>query len=188
MLRLILAGILGGIVMFAWGAVFHMFIPIGKGGVKMLPNEEAVMANFKQNVPDAGVYIVPGMANMDNPSAEEQAAWAARIDRGPTAFFVYNPNGRPPEMLRWMGIELASDIVACLVVAFMFLLTGATTFVGRVTISMLIGLTAWLSINISYWNWYRFPKEMIIAEGIDQVVGWLAAGIIIAIFMKPKAA
>jgi hypothetical protein len=163
-----------------------MFIPIGKGGVKMLPNEEAVMSAFKANVPDAGVYITPGMNNMDNPTEEDQAAWAAKYDKGPTGFFVYNPAGRPAQMFRWMGIELASNILGALLVAFIFTLTGATTFVGRVTIATVIGIAGWVSINFSYWNWYRFPKEFIIAEGIDQVAGWLLAGIVIAIVMKPR--
>lgn len=186
MVRLIIAGVLGGIVLFAWSAIFHMAIPFGKGGVKMLPNEEAVMAAFKENVPDAGVYITPAMNNMNNPSEEDKAVWAAKYDVGPTGFFVYNPAGRPPQMFRWMGIELASNILGALLVAFIFTLTGATTFVGRVTIATVIGIAGWVSINFSYWNWYRFPKEFVIVEGIDQAVGWLLAGIVIAIVMRPR--
>jgi hypothetical protein len=90
-------------------------------------------------------------------------------------------------MIRWMGTELASNIAAALFVSFIFLLTGATTFVGRVTIATLIGLVGWVSISVSYWNWFRFPKENIGAVGVEQVVGWLLAGIVIAIVMKPKA-
>jgi hypothetical protein len=176
--------------MFGWGAVFHMFTPLGKEGVKVLPAdaETAVVAAFKENVPEAGIYAVPRMENMDNPSAEDEAAWARAYDRGPTGFFVYNPAGRPPQMIRWMGIELASNIAAALVVAFIFLLTGPTTFVGRVTIATLIGMVGWVSISVSYWNWFRFPKENIGAVGVEQAVGWLLTGIVIAIVMKPKAA
>lgn len=189
MVRLIIAGILGGIVMFAWGAVFHMFIPIGKGGIKVLPPaaETAVVTAFKDNVPEKGIYVVPGIENMGNPTEADQAAWAAKYDRGPTGFFVYNPAGRPPNFGLWMGIEFATNVIGALIVAFIFLLTGATTFVGRVTICTLIGLAGWVSINMSYWTWYRFPKEFIGAEACEQIVGWLLTGIVIALIMRPRA-
>ena len=40
--RVLLAGILGGIAMFVWTAIAHMFIaPLGEAGVREIPNEQS---------------------------------------------------------------------------------------------------------------------------------------------------
>jgi len=44
---------------------------------------------------------------------------------------------------------------------------------------MLLGLFGWLSISTSYRIWYGFPTAYVLAEGIDQVVGWLFGGVAI---------
>jgi len=49
-----------------------------------------------------------------------------------------------------------------------------------VLIVALLGLFAWLSITVSYWNWYRFPSAYAVAEAIDQVGGWLCGGLVLA--------
>jgi hypothetical protein len=55
----------------------------------------------------------------------------------------------------------------------------------RVLFVALLGLIAWLSINVSYWNWYGFPTAFVLGEGIDQVVGWLLAGLAMAKIIRP---
>ena len=37
------------------------------------------------------------------------------------------------------------------------------------------GVFSWASIEIAYWNWYGFPAAFVLAELIDQVVGWSLA-------------
>ena len=41
-MRILLAGILGGIVMFVWTSIAHMTLPLGKAGINEIPNESAV--------------------------------------------------------------------------------------------------------------------------------------------------
>ena len=38
-MRIILAGIAGGIAMFIWTNCSHTILPLGEAGVRMLPNE-----------------------------------------------------------------------------------------------------------------------------------------------------
>ena len=44
------AGIVAGIAMFIWGAVSHMALPIGMMGIKMLPEESAVLSTLADKV------------------------------------------------------------------------------------------------------------------------------------------
>ena len=41
-MRLLLAGIVGGIVVFIWGAITHVVLPLGEMGIQNLPNEEGI--------------------------------------------------------------------------------------------------------------------------------------------------
>ena len=43
---------------------------------------------------------------------------------------------------------------------------------------------AWASISVAHWNWYGFPCAFILAELIDQVVGWTLAGLVMALLWR----
>ncbi len=61
-------------------------------------------------------------------------------------------------------------------------------FGRRVLVVGLLGLLAWLSISASHWIWYGFPTAFVGAELIDQVVGWLVTGLVIAKIVPRPAA
>lgn len=186
-MRLIIAGILGGIVMFIWGALSHTVLQIGDAGVRALPNEEAVISALKTNITEPGFYFFPGMDMQHQLTEEQQAAFAEKYKAGPNGILIYHPTGRELMSPMQLGTELASNIVACLIVAFL-LSMGMFSFIGRLIAATLIGLTGWISIMVSYWNWYRFPDTFVLAEGVDQVVGWFLAGLVFAVVVRSSKA
>lgn len=185
-MRLIIAAVLGGIVMFMWGAVSHMVIGIGDSAMKPMPNEAAVTAAMKSNLTEPGMYFLPGMDMTKTVTAEEQAAWTAKYKEGPTAMVIYHPTGEDVMSPRQFATELGSNIAAALIVG--LILTFAAVSFGRgVIISTLIGLASWLSINVSYWNWYRFPDVFTFGELIEQVAGWFLTGLVLAFVLKKRS-
>ena len=186
MVRIAIAGIVGGIVMFAWGAVGHMFLGVGEYGVKNLPNEEAVIACMKSNIPEAGLYFAPGMDMTRKPTDEEFAAWSAKYQTGPNVFLVYRPTGMSPMSPRQFGIELLSNILAALVGAFMLSFVQPSFF-KRLIVATCIGVAAWLSINVSYYDWYRFPANFVASELLEQAVGWALSGAAMAMIVRGKS-
>ena len=42
-MKILLAGVLGGIVMFVWTSIAHMALPLGEAGINEIPNESAVL-------------------------------------------------------------------------------------------------------------------------------------------------
>ena len=46
MRRVILAGLLGGLALFAWESVAHLLLPVGQAGIKTIDNKQAVVASF----------------------------------------------------------------------------------------------------------------------------------------------
>jgi hypothetical protein len=185
-MRLIIAALLGGIMMFAWGAVSHMFLGIGDAGVKPMPNEAEISTALQANITEPGLYFLPGMDMSHQATAEQQAAWAEKYKAGPNAIVVYHPTGAEPMSPKQFGAELASNIAAAFVVG-LILMMAAVGFMRGVAISTLIGISGWLSINVSYWNWYRFPTSFVTADLIDQGIGWLLAGLVLAFVVRRRA-
>jgi hypothetical protein len=179
-MRAFIAGLLGGIVFFAWGAVAHMVLPIGEMGMGLVTAEDPVIAALRDNLPGAGVYMVPGLdpAKMSDDAAAK--AYAEKSKSNPFAFIVYQPQGRDnTDMGSMLGIQAATDIASAIVVAWVLSL-GALGFGQRVLSSGLLGLFSWLTVSAPYWNWYRFPTDFTVGSLLEQVVGWLIAGVAIA--------
>lgn len=184
-MRVILAGVLGGIVMFGWGAVSHMVLNIDADVFKPIANEAALAAAMKEHIPADGMYFVPGMDMTRTPTDEEMAAFSAKYKEGPTAFIVYHQTGGD-----LMGpMQLGTQFAACLATGLLgaLILAFASVGFGRgVIISLMIGLAAWVSISIPYWNWYKFSWAFIRGEVIDQVVGWFLAGLVMAFILRRR--
>jgi hypothetical protein len=179
-MRVLVAGLLGGIVFFAWGAFAHMVLPIGEMGMGLAKSDDAVIAALRDNLPGEGVYMVPGLApeKMSDPVASK--AYSEKSKANPFAFIVYQPVGRDnTDMGRMLGIQAATDIASALVLAWVLSL-GVAGFGRRVLACGALGLFSWLTVSAPYWNWYRFSDAFTFGNLLEQVVGWLIAGVAIA--------
>jgi hypothetical protein len=179
-MRVFIAGLLGGIVFFVWGAIAHMALPIGQMGMKESGNEDAVIAALRDNMPGEGVYMVPGLSPAQMSDEAAKKAYSDKAKANPNAFVIYQPVGRDGmDMTGNLIKQFVSDTLSALVVAFVLAL-GAFSFGKRVFVATALGLFSWLTISVPYWNWYRFPLDFTIGNLLEQVVGWLIAGIVMA--------
>src|SRR5262249_44749711 len=157
--RVILGGIVAGIAMFVWGSVSHMVLPLGEAGIKNLPNEEVVTRSLTENIKEPGFYFFPGPSQKT--TKEESQAWEEKYRRGPVGIMIYHPNGRDPITFRLLAIEALSDIICAWIAAFILAKTlgNVNTLLGKALLVSLIGLSASVAIDLSYWNWYGFPTQ-----------------------------
>lgn len=181
--RILLAGIIGGIIVFVWGFVSHAVLPLGKMGVKALSNEDAVVSALKAGAKEPGVYMFPGG---DMETAANRAALDDKYKAGPRGIIVVDPAPSNQGVMSPMqlGVEFASNVLAALVAAMIVSVIAAAT-ITRIFVVGMMGLFSWLSHSVSYWNWYKFPTDYIVADLMIELVGWLAAGIFIAM-ISPK--
>lgn len=183
--RILIAGIVGGILVFAWGAVSHMVLHIGDQGLAHIPDEDDVISDLSDEIQEPGVYIFPGLDLAREHTEKEMSDWEAKYTAGPNGFLVYHPQGETPMTARHFIVELIKDIVGALVAAFL-ISRCASGFFTRVFCVTLLGFFAWLVINVSYWNWYRFPTDFTLAAGIDLVAGWFVAGVALAAIVRRR--
>src|SRR5512141_2185905 len=114
MRRVLLGGLLAGIALFLWGAVSHMVLGTLDRSVKVLPNEDAVLAMLRTQVPETGFYIFPGM-DMRAPKAErdrQEPRWKEAYARGPRGVLVLEPAGASPNMGALFGTQLVLSLLA----------------------------------------------------------------------------
>ncbi len=179
MAKVVLGGLLAGIVVFFWGAFSHMVLPLGKMGVHQITNEESVIGAVRDSVREPGFYFFPGRDMSKQASESEERVWMEKVKKGPVGVLIVQPSGGEAMSPRQLGTELATNVVSALLAA--FLLTSVRSgYWGRVLFVTLLGVFGFLTISVPYWNWYGFPADFTAAEAIDQSVGWLLAGLVLA--------
>jgi hypothetical protein len=180
-MRILIAAILGGIVMFFWGGLAHMVLGLGNVGIHQPAHEDTVLSSLHEGLgPEPGVYLVPSFDPKKWSDQAAKAAYAQKAVVSPYALVVYLPQGDDmTQMGRQLSRQWASDTLASLALAFVMGL-AAFGFARRLLIAAIAPIFAWLSVLVPYWNWYRFPGDFTWAALVEQLIGWLLAGAVMA--------
>jgi len=181
--RLLLAGVLGGLVLFLWEAVAHMALPLGEAGFRALPGEAVFMASVKEQVREDGLYLFPapetrsGMTSAEKSKAMDAAMEKAKI--GPSGLLLMHPAGEELTATQFV-IQLIADVLVMLAAA--WVLSKATAvrgLLGRAVFVTVLALIPILQVHVPYWNWYGFPAMFVTAAAVTHVVGFFAAGLVL---------
>jgi hypothetical protein len=192
-MRVLVAGLIGGIVMFIWGVAAHMALGLGSVGIGQPVNETAALSGLQEGLGDhPGVYLFPSLDPKQMGDAAVVRAYSIKAVRSPYAWVVYQPRGTDMmQMGPQIGRQWASDTLASLALAFVMGL-ALVGFRRRVAIAAAAAVFAWLSSMLPYWNWYRFPLDFTLAALAEQLIGWLLAGAAMAWWLgrgeRPRAA
>jgi len=189
--RAFFAGILGGIAMFIWTSIAHMALPLGEAGIREIPNEAAVLAAMQENIGDKeGLYVFPGLGVGANPTREQRneamKQMVEKYAKSPSGLLMYHPPGRPFMLGKALGIEFATELLESILAVFLLAQTRLVSFGGRVGFVFVAGILAAIATNVSYWNWYGFPCIYTASYMFIQIVGFLCAGIVVALFLARK--
>lgn len=181
-LRVLIAGVLGGLAMFAWNSIAHTVLPIGHVGLSQIPNEAAARSALQSAMgtePKAGLYVFPWM---------EHGGSAPAPAPGPSGMIVYHPD-RPLEMAPSMLVsEALSEIVQAVIAAFLLSLTALVGLLHRALFVTAIGVAVAICTHLSNWIWWGFPADYTLAAIVTIIVGYLVAGVVIALVMKKRDA
>lgn len=190
--RVIVAGLLGGGLMFVGGFIDHMLLN-WVGRHMSYPAEEASLPDaLKKHFPEPGIYGFPHMPKgYERLSKDEYQkamdAVAAEYKKGPAAWVIVPPKNQDMMTGETLGLEAGSNVIAAFLAAIIVAMTRPSVgFVGRFIIVLLIGLITWMSVNASYHIWYRFPWPWVQDELFCAILEWSLAAIVIAAIVAPK--
>ncbi len=190
-MKILLVGILGGIVMFIWTSTAHMALPLGEAGISEIPNESTVLSAMQSNIgTDAGLYIFPGLGVSKTATREEKnqamKGMQQRIAANPSGILMYHPPGRQFAFGKSLAIEFGTEVLESILVVFLLAQTRIGSFTGRVGFALVAGILAAITTNVSYWNWYGFPAVYTASYVLIQVVGFFLVGIVAGIILRTR--
>ena len=191
-MKILLAGILGGIVMFIWTSIAHMALPLGEAGLGEIPNESTVLSAMQSNIGEqTGLYVFPGRGLGKNATRQEKEEamkhMSEKIATNPSGILMYHAPGRPLSLGKLLGVEFGTELLEAILVVFLLAQTRIASFAGRVGFVLVAGILAAIATNVSYSNWYGFPCVYTASYMLIQIVGFLCVGIVAALMLRKTA-
>lgn len=190
MLRILLAGVVGGLLVFFGGFIGHAAFNWSGRTFTRLNDEEATVTFFRGQGLRPGIYGFPQMPEdlKGRPEAEQKIE-AARVNaafkEGPAAFIIVAPAGEDMMGPHTLISEAATDVGAALLVAWIVAQATSAGLFKRWLISVVFAVASWLSLIASYAIWYRFPGPFVHDELYCALLEWALAGLAIAVIVKP---
>jgi hypothetical protein len=190
--RMLVAGLAGGAVLFIWGALAWMVLPLHNRLVHPLPQEETLLPALRDRVTEPGLYHYPALRIEPGMDADQRLAarqnWQRNRAAGPTGILAHRP-GPPPAMwqlaLQGLLIQIAVALLAGLLL--WRALPGADSYGARVQFVTWTGALAAVAAGLPMWNWWGFPAEFIVAMIAERVIGFFLAGLVIGAILTPPA-
>src|SRR5438128_11961043 len=156
-MKILLAGILGGIAMFIWTSIAHMALPLGEAGLREIPNESTVLSAMQSSIGEqTGLYIFPGPGVGKNATRQEKNEamkhMGEKMATSPSGILMYHAPGRPFTLGKWLGIEFGTELLEAILVLFLLAQTRIASFAGRVGFVLVAGRLPAIATNCSYWH------------------------------------
>ncbi len=184
--RIFLAGLLGGMAMYAWSSIAHLATPLSTIGFSQMTNEQPVLDALRTALGSAnGLYAYPGMdtsGKLSMSAAMEQ--YEKKLATNPSGILIYHPPGMKPMETSQLVTEFVTELVEALAAGFLLSLTRLTGFGARVGFVALVGALASIPTNISYWNWYGFPTAYTMTYMGVEIAGYFFVGVVAALMTR----
>ena len=152
-------------------------------GMRSIPNEASVASAIRADVPEPGMYMLPGLDLSKSPSESQMKEHELKVKEGPSGLLIVNPGPGEVDLTPRLIKEFMTNIVSALLAA-MLVAQLRTNFAGRVLFAMSLGLFAWIVVCVPNWNWYSYPAEFTLARGAEYVVGWGLVGLVLGAIVK----
>lgn len=186
MRRVVIAGLLGGLIVYLWGSISWMALPFHEMTTHTMPNGPAVLETLRGQSLEHGVYTYPPMSDAGDATggvamSEEQvmAAWRA----GPLVpFMVIHPEGINP----WAPLSFVRGALIAIVTGVIIAWLLATALPVLPTLGKRVGFVATIAVIASLigpvieWQWLLFPAGYTVVAVADILIGWTLAGIAMA--------
>ena len=175
MFRLILGGLVGGVILFFTGFIFWA-TPLGEIPFSRAsePNNAALQIALAHNLnpTGTGAYMVPEPRN--------SAAGTALYGQGPIAVVHYTARGFPTDDTGMLLSGFITAVISGLLIAFGLSASGASSFAarGRLVVCFALGVTTWTILAQPIFN--HFGWGYWIYSFIAESTGLILAGLVIA--------
>jgi hypothetical protein len=180
---LCVGAIVGGTVLWLWGAVSWMALPWHHATFLAFANEDEVVRLILTACPRSGVYGLPApRASTDMDKAERETADRAahaRMVAGPIVTAIVQRNGFgsvPMAMLRAYIIYMLASVA----ITWLLLQSPQLGYWQQVAFVGVVGLSAAFICRLPDWNWHGYSTDYTAVNVADHVVGAVLLGLALA--------
>ncbi len=189
--RVLQAGALGGLIMFAWSAVSWMVLPWHEASLEKFSNEPVVARDLTWYAKSEGIYILPNTYKyLDELSAAEKAEAMTqgmqRLKQGPFIFVSVSRAGIDPEDPAPYINGILINIIVASLISYLVLRAGLPGFAARWSMVAVIGVIIAIMSTLPMWNWWHFPLLYTLVNFADMVVATIIGGLVIAWRTAPR--
>lgn len=181
--KLLKCALVGGVVLFLWGAFSWAVLPWHKMHMMKFTNEDQVASVVEDNAPMSGIYVLPNMMNIP-PNTEKMAEAKLREKSELFMFAAVSVGGRSHSTMGAMVLNLILKVIAAWIVTWLLMCSRWTTFKHRVGFVTMVGLVIGLMATFPFWIWFGFPMGFTFACLLEIVIGWALAGCAISKVLK----
>lgn len=189
--RIAVAGLLGGVVLFAWGAISWMAFPLHTWTIKSFPNDGELLKTVRDSGETGGFYHFPGLPHGEGWSEEERRiamdAWEKKLRQGPVGIVVFSAAGQGSMEPVMLAAGFVIQVIASIVAACLLFIARRELryYFSRVFFVTLLGFFAFLVGPLVEWNYWGYPLNFTLMIGVDLLVGWFLCGLLLARLVKP---
>jgi hypothetical protein len=183
--RILVAGLVGGILVFFTGFVEHEILGWGSRTFSAVQKDDQFRQEIKGHRLEPAIYAFPSMPK--EKSGPEMDSFIKKWTEGPSGFLIVAPPG-DMNMGKLIGLEFLSNVIAALIAAWIVSLISADkTFLWRWKAVVLMGIFGWMSIVASYGIWWQFPWAFIRDDLLGAILEWCIGGAAIAAIIPSTA-
>lgn len=182
MVRTIVAGFVGAIIVFIWGFMAWAMLDLWGNEIRSMPGDGTLEKMISEQVPEDGAYYFPGFpdgAEMESAEAED---WYERHRAGPIGMLLIRHEGDEPMQLTSMLGGFLISLLGAIILSGVLAYVGSlgSSYGGRVTVGIFFALFAIVSTYAMQWNWFYWPGDYAKALSLDVVIGWVIAVVVMA--------
>lgn len=176
MKKILIAAALGAVVMFAWQFVYWGLLSGHDNTFEAFPDEEAAVQSHEQLLESDGTYYFP------SPRSSEYS-----VADGPVILTFYQQDGNSRPLAMRMAIGFLINFIALFIISgcLRFVIDLLDHFVKRFVVILGIGVASGILTHLYQWNWFLLNDHFTLMILIDFLTGWILAGIVISLIMKP---
>ncbi|MGI8602520.1 MAG: hypothetical protein ACR2OZ_05925 [Verrucomicrobiales bacterium] len=177
--------LLAAVAVFIWSFISWSVLPWHQATLAPFANDAPVAQAIKANA-TAGtrIYFLPGMRRPDGAHVDKKI-WEEAVERGPVFMGVVRPGPSPRGMILRLLCSFLIQFVGTLVLAWILQHCPKQTYQGRVGVCAAAGFFAGVVAWLPPWNWWDFPFSYVLVGLLDLFIGGIAAGLVLARFIKP---
>jgi hypothetical protein len=175
MVRVLGAGLIGGLVLTVWSVVFSA---VGPAEAQVPPSDRsaATINALREHAANAGIDISFGPALANAAPQERPETSVENVAPSLSLDFA--------QLARTLAVACAASTIAAVLMAWF---GGARRpFAERVFFAVLLGAFAGLTMVLPAGGWAEFSMHRTMMYLGEVLVGWTLAGLVIAVMLNPK--